>query len=82
VNTRCSPGRILGDHSKDQGANLFADTLPPSYSGIEQGFVCIGHGSQDSDEARTTFVFLVLLLVMNLFSPAVILLAETAHKRV
>src|SRR6516225_2643459 len=32
MNARCSPGRILGNHSKDQGANLFADTLPPSYS--------------------------------------------------
>ena len=32
VNARRSPGRILGNHSKDQGANLFADTLPPSYS--------------------------------------------------
>src|SRR5215472_17125422 len=31
VNARRSPGRILGNHSKDQGANLFADTLPPSY---------------------------------------------------
>ena len=32
VNARRSPGRILGNHLKDQGANLFADTLPPSYS--------------------------------------------------
>jgi len=32
VNARSSPSRILGNHSKDQGANLFADTLPPSYS--------------------------------------------------
>jgi hypothetical protein len=31
VNARCSPGRILGNHPKDQGANLFADTLPPFY---------------------------------------------------
>jgi hypothetical protein len=31
VNARRSPGRILGKHPKDQGANLFADTLPPSY---------------------------------------------------
>src|SRR5271167_2437309 len=31
VNARCSPGRILGNHSKDQGANLFADTIPSSY---------------------------------------------------
>ncbi len=30
VNTRCSPGRILGNHAEDQGANLFADTLPSS----------------------------------------------------
>jgi len=30
VNARRSPGRILGCHLKDQGANLFADTLPPS----------------------------------------------------
>src|SRR6516162_9758482 len=29
VNARRSPGRILGNHSKDQGANLFAHTLPP-----------------------------------------------------
>src|SRR5215469_4125210 len=32
VNARRSPGRILGNHTEDQGANLFADTLPPSYS--------------------------------------------------
>jgi|SRR5215469_1979802 len=32
VNARRSPGRILGNHLKDQCANLFADTLPPSYS--------------------------------------------------
>ena len=32
VNARRSPGRILGNHAKDQVANLFADTLPPSYS--------------------------------------------------
>jgi hypothetical protein len=32
VNAQRSPGRILSYHSKDQGANLFADTLPPSYS--------------------------------------------------
>jgi hypothetical protein len=32
VNTRRSPGRILGNHLKDQGANLLADTLPPSDS--------------------------------------------------
>jgi hypothetical protein len=32
VNARRSPGWILSNHSKDQGANLFADTLPPSYS--------------------------------------------------
>jgi hypothetical protein len=31
VNARCSPGRILGNHAEDQGANLFADTLTPSY---------------------------------------------------
>jgi hypothetical protein len=31
VNARRSPGRILGNHTKDQGANLFADTLPSSY---------------------------------------------------
>ena len=30
VNTRCSPGRILGNHAEDQGANLFADALPSS----------------------------------------------------
>jgi hypothetical protein len=30
VNARRSPGRILGNHTKDQGANLFADTLPSS----------------------------------------------------
>ena len=28
VNARCSPGRI---HSENQGADLFADTLPSSY---------------------------------------------------
>jgi hypothetical protein len=27
MNARCSPGRILGNHTEDQGANLFADTL-------------------------------------------------------
>src|SRR5882762_5165579 len=32
VNARCSPGRILGNHTEDQGANLFADTLPSSHS--------------------------------------------------
>jgi len=32
VNARCSPGRILGNHTEDQGANLFADTLASSYS--------------------------------------------------
>src|SRR5260370_3970340 len=31
VNARRSPGRILGNHPKDQRANLFADTLPSSY---------------------------------------------------
>src|SRR5713101_7694385 len=30
VNARRSPGRILGNHAEDQGANLFADTLPSS----------------------------------------------------
>jgi hypothetical protein len=32
VNARRYPGRILGNHTKDQGANLFADTLPSSNS--------------------------------------------------
>src|SRR6516162_7929710 len=32
VNPRRSPGRILRDHTEDQGANLLADTLPPSNS--------------------------------------------------
>ena len=32
VNARRSPDRILGSHSKDQGANLLTDNLPPSYS--------------------------------------------------
>jgi hypothetical protein len=27
VNARCSPGRILGNHAEDQGANLCADSL-------------------------------------------------------
>jgi hypothetical protein len=31
LNARRSPGRILGNDPKDQGANLFADTLPPFY---------------------------------------------------
>jgi hypothetical protein len=31
VNTRCSPGRILGNHTENQGADLFADTLPSPY---------------------------------------------------
>src|ERR1700680_3444478 len=31
VNARRSPGWILGNHAEDQGANLFADTLPSSY---------------------------------------------------
>jgi hypothetical protein len=31
VNARRSPGRILGNHTEDQGANLFADMLPSSY---------------------------------------------------
>src|SRR5256885_13298953 len=30
VNTRCCPGRILSSNTEDQGANLFADTLPSS----------------------------------------------------
>ena len=30
VNARRSPGRILGNHTEDQGANLFADTLTSS----------------------------------------------------
>src|SRR5882724_7715950 len=30
VNARRSPSWILGNHAEDQGANLFADTLPPS----------------------------------------------------
>jgi hypothetical protein len=32
VNARSSPGRILGNHAEDHGANLFADTLPSSHS--------------------------------------------------
>src|SRR6202158_5508225 len=31
VNARRSPGWILSNHTEDQGANLFADTLPSSY---------------------------------------------------
>jgi hypothetical protein len=31
MNARCSPGWILSNHTEDQGANLFADTLPSSY---------------------------------------------------
>jgi hypothetical protein len=31
VNARRTPGRILGHHTEDQGANLFADALAPSY---------------------------------------------------
>ena len=31
VNARCSPGRILGNHTENQGADLFADTLPSPY---------------------------------------------------
>ena len=31
VNAWCSPGRILGNHTEDQGADLFADTLSSSY---------------------------------------------------
>ena len=31
VNTRCSSGRILGNHREDQGANLSANPLPSSY---------------------------------------------------
>jgi len=31
VNARCSPGRILVNHTENQGADLFADTLPSSY---------------------------------------------------
>jgi hypothetical protein len=30
VNARCSPGRIVGNHTEDQGAKLFADTFPSS----------------------------------------------------
>jgi hypothetical protein len=31
VNPRCSPSRILGNHTEDQGANLLADVLASSY---------------------------------------------------
>ena len=31
LNARSSPGRILGNHTEAQGANLFADTLSSSY---------------------------------------------------
>ena len=31
VNARCSPGRILGNHTENQGADLFADPLPSPY---------------------------------------------------
>jgi hypothetical protein len=31
VNARRSPAWILGNHSENQGANLFADPLPSSY---------------------------------------------------
>ena len=31
VKARCSPGRILGNHTEDQGPDLLADTLPSSY---------------------------------------------------
>jgi hypothetical protein len=31
VNARCSPGRILGNHTEDQRAKLFADPFPSSY---------------------------------------------------
>src|SRR5437870_636791 len=31
VNTRCSPGRILGNHTEDQSTKLLADTFPSSY---------------------------------------------------
>src|ERR1039457_1843476 len=31
MNARRSPGWILSNHTEDQGANLFADTLPSSY---------------------------------------------------
>jgi hypothetical protein len=31
VNARRSPGWILSNHTEDQGANLFPDTLPSSY---------------------------------------------------
>src|SRR5260370_10187825 len=31
VNARRYPGWILSNHTEDQGANLFADTLPSSY---------------------------------------------------
>ena len=31
MNARCSPGRILGNHTEDQGAKLFADTLPSAH---------------------------------------------------
>src|SRR6266403_3573652 len=30
TDTRSQPGRILSSHTEDQGANLFADTLPSS----------------------------------------------------
>ena len=33
VNVRRSPGRILGNHTEDQGANLLADLLTSNLSG-------------------------------------------------
>ncbi len=33
VNARRSPGRILGNHTEDQGANLLADVLTSNLSG-------------------------------------------------
>jgi hypothetical protein len=32
VNAWRTPGRILGNHTKDKGANVFTDTLPSAYS--------------------------------------------------
>jgi hypothetical protein len=62
VNARCSPGRILGNHTENQGANLFADTLPSPYladSGdprpiqTKPGSMPVHDGSRsDQDERR------------------------------
>ena len=60
VNARCSPGRILGNHTEKQGADLFADTLPspladsgdPRPIQTKPGAMPVHDGSRSDQEER------------------------------